>query len=97
MNYEQFFVSDYALNDPVRTAVASSTMSMYFKRYLIQKAMAVFKWTFPGTWNDAYTLYNLYIMGRVAIIDAGEKYGIIPQYCTLSGRGVFMQPTRVLI
>lgn len=97
MNYEQFFVSDYALNDPVRTAVASSTMSMYFKRYLIQKAMAVFKWTFPETWNDAYTLYNLYIMGRCAIIDAGDEYGIIPQYCTLSGLGVFMQPTRVLI
>lgn len=97
MSYEEFFPNNYVMTDPVRTAVASSTLTMYFKRYLIQKAMAVFKWTFPKTWNDAYTLYNLYVMGRCAVIDAGAKYGIIPQYCTLSGIGVYMQPTRVLI
>lgn len=97
MNYEDYLINEGAHMDPCRIHIANTQMAFYFRRYLIQKAMAVFEWSFPESWNHAYTLYNLYIMGRVAVIDAGPEFGIVPQYCTLSGRGLYMQPTRVLI
>lgn len=94
---QTYIVNANAEIDPCRIHVANTQMAYYFRRYLIQKAMAVFKWELPERWDPAYTLYNLYIMGRVAVIDAGPRFGIVPQYCTLSGIGLYWQPTRVLI
>ena len=62
----------------------------------MQKAMAVAKWTLTENWSKRYFLYALHVMGNVAIINT-DKYGVIPQHCTLSGRTVQYQPANVLI
>lgn len=71
-------------------------MVRYFKRYLLEKAISVFKWTMPDHWIKPYALYSLYSCGFFAVINT-DQYGVIPQNCTLSGRGVQYEPTHVLI
>lgn len=68
----------------------------YYRRYLIDRAISVFKWTMPENWTPEYVKYCIYGIGFVAVINT-DKYGIIPQHGTLSGRGVFYQPTHVCI
>ena len=68
----------------------------FFRRYLIEKAIAAFKWTLPPTWAANYFLYVLYCWGYVAIINT-DKFGVIPQQCGLRGYNVMYQPTNALI
>ena len=76
---------------------ANSGLSAYFQRYFIQKIMSVFEWeNIPDNWSMDYFLYSLYLWGYVAIIKT-DKYGVIPQWCTLYGRDVFYRPTNAVI
>lgn len=68
----------------------------YFQRYLLQKAMSVFKFNLPDIWDKNYWLYVLYCRGYIAVLNT-QEFGTIPQFCTLSGYNVFYQPTTALI
>ena len=68
----------------------------YYRRYLLQKAMSVFKWTLPENWSKAYFLYVLYCWGNIAIINT-DKFGVIPQGGCLTGYNVFYEPTHIQI
>ena len=78
------------------TMHTNSTLKWYFMRYLLQKAMAVFKWKMPETWAQNYILYTLYCWGYFAVINT-NKFGVIGQACSLSGYDVFYQPTTATI
>ena len=67
-----------------------------YSRYLLQKAISVFEWTIPATWDRSYLLYCLYCFGRVAVVNT-DKYGVIPQACGLEGYNIYYQPTRAII
>lgn len=67
-----------------------------WRRYLLQRAISVFKWDLPPGWDPAYFKYVLYCWGYIAIINTKE-YGVIPQMCTLSGYNVFYAPTTAII
>ena len=81
---------------PSTMHIKNTGISIFFKRYLLQRAMSVFKWTLPDTWAKNYFMYSLYCNGFVAIIKT-DKFGVIPQACTLSGYDVFYQPTQAYI
>lgn len=81
---------------PSGITVANTEIATMFRRYLLQKAMAVFKWTLPEQWSEKYFLYALYCNGTVAVFDT-DKFGVIPQICGLSGYNVFYQPTGAII
>lgn len=74
----------------------NSSLKWYFTRYLLQKAVAVFKWKMPETWAQNYILYTLYCWGYFAVINT-NKFGVIGQACSLSGYDVFYQPTTATI
>ena len=74
----------------------NSSLKWYFTRYLLQKAMAVFKWKMPETWAQNYILYTLYCWGYFAVVNT-NKFGVIGQACSLSGYDVFYQPTTATI
>lgn len=79
------------------TIHASNTyMAAYFRRYLLQRAISVFKWKAPEWWNMDYFRYVLYCMGFISVINTKE-YGVIPQLCTLTGYNVFYAPTTAII
>lgn len=81
---------------PSTVHVHDNALSRYFKRYLLMLAISVFKWDIPNTWDYDYFIYVLFCMGHIAVINT-DKYGAIPQHCTLSGYGIFYQPTTALI
>lgn len=93
----------YDHNNAVNSLLSPSTMHVrdtnlqwYFRRYLMQKAIAVFKWKMPKEWAKNYFLYVLYTWGYIAIINT-DKFGVIPQGCSLKGYDVMYQPTHAVI
>lgn len=82
--------------EPSQVHVANTFLYQYFRRYLLQKAVSVFRWELPKEWQRTLFLYSLYCDGHVAIVNT-DSFGVIPQPCTLGGRGVQYQPTYVLI
>lgn len=81
---------------PSTVHVRNSALAMYYRRYLLQRAMSVFKWDAPDSWNMDYFKYILYCWGYIAIINT-DKFGVIPQQCSLGGYNVFYAPTYALI
>lgn len=83
-------------SQPANMHVLSNETGRFYQRYLLKKALSVFKWTLPEWWDENYFLYTLYCRGFVAIFDSG-KFGVIPQGCGLQGYNVFYRPKRVII
>lgn len=81
---------------PSTVHVTNTVLSRFFQKYLLQRAISVFKWSTPSRWPKNYMLYCLYIWGFVAIVNT-DKFGVIPQQCSLRGYNVFYQPTEVVI
>lgn len=81
---------------PNTVHVKNVGLTRFFQRYLLQKAISVFKWRLPETWSRDYFLYVLYCWGFIAIVNT-DKFGVIPQGCGLKGYNVFYQPRSVII
>lgn len=79
---------------PSTVHTRDNTTEYYFRKYLLQRAMSPFKFTLPDNWPLGYFLYILYVYGKVGVINT-DKYGVIPQYCTLYGYNVFYLPTGI--
>lgn len=81
---------------PNTVHVKNTGLSNFFKRYLLQKAMSVFRFKIPDIWDRDYFLYVLYIWGFIAVIE-DSAMGVIPQGCSLRGYDVFYRPKEVII
>lgn len=81
---------------PSTVHVTNTGLSRFFQRYLMQRAMSVFEWTVPKQWAKNYMLYVLYFWGVCAIINT-DRYGVIPQQCSLKGYTVQYQPRQAVI
>lgn len=82
---------------PSTVHVSNTGLSWFFKRYLIQKVMSVFEFeNIPENWDKDYFYYTLFVWGYAAVINTKE-FGVIPQWCSLSGRNVFYRPTNAVI
>lgn len=81
---------------PSTVHVHNTAVAWYFRRYLWQKAISVFKWNLPKTWSRDYFLFTLYGAGYIAIADI-PAFGVIPQWATLTGYNIFYQPKSALI
>lgn len=68
----------------------------YFWRCLYHRLMSVITFKLPREWNYNYFKNVLFGLGFIAVIDSPE-YGIIPQICTVSGYGLYLQPTKVIV
>ena len=94
---------EYSNKNLYNAAISPSTvhcqntnLQFYYRRYLMQKAISVFKWNIPDTWDKDYFLYTLYGYGYCAVINT-EEFGVIPQWGALGGFNVFYRPTYVII
>lgn len=85
-----------AATSPSTVHCRNTALSQYFRRYLLQKAMSLYKWELPETWSKSYFLYVLYCWGYIAVVNT-NKFGVIPQGCGLTGYNIFYQPTHALI
>ena len=94
--YYNYINAETSQVTPSTVHVKDSGICRYFTKYLLQKAMSVFEWDLPATWNKDYFLYVLYCWGYVAVVNT-DKFGVIPQGCGLKGYDVFYAPTHAVI
>ena len=81
---------------PANPKVQGSYEYALFCRYLWQKAVSVFKWTLPETWETEFVTRVLYGLGFMVVVDT-PKFGIIPQPGTVGGYNVFYEPLYAMI
>ena len=94
--YYDAFSQAVANNQPSTVTAQNTAIGQMFKRWLLQDAMAVYRWTMPENWNKNYTLYCLYCWGFFAVLNT-DKFGIIPQGGSLTGFNVMYQPSDVIV
>lgn len=96
-NYQ--FINLYeGSRNPSAIHTRNTALFGYFVKYLFQKLVSVFRFEgLPETWAENYFKYVLMGYGFIAVFDS-DKYGVIPQQCTLSDtHTIFYQPSRVII
>ena len=85
-----------AQRSPSTVHVKNSRLRKFFRKYLFQKAISVFKWTLPEEWDKDYFLYTLYGLGYIAVINT-EKFGVICQGGALGGYNLYYRPSYIII
>lgn len=91
------YINTYnSLQNPSTLHASDTGLSRFFQRYLLQRAISEFKWKAPEEWHMNYVLYCLYCWGYFAVINT-DKFGVIPQGCSLKGYGVMYQPTQIVV
>ena len=81
---------------PSSIHVKNTSLQNFFRNYLFQKAISVFKWNLPETWNRDYFLYVLYAWGYIGVVET-DKYGVICQAGVPYGYDIYYQPTNLII
>ena len=81
---------------PANPKIALSSEYVMYCRYLWQKALSVFKWTMPKTWEMEFFQRVLYSIGFVVICKS-DKFGVIPQPGTLGGYNIYYEPKYALV
>ena len=90
--WQNLYNSDFSPS----TVHGDSKLTMFFAKYLFQKALSPFKFTIPDSWPLNYFLYTLYARGTGCVFDA-DKFGIIYQDCTTSGHNLYYQPRKAVV
>ena len=95
--YDYEYINMYnAVRSPSTVHAKNTALAFFFRKYLLMKVFSVFKFTMPENWNESFFKYILFGFGYVAVINT-DKFGVIPQNCTLHGVGVYYQPTQAII
>lgn len=92
-NYINMYNSCFS---PSTVHVKNTALQRFFKRYLFQKAVGVFKWTLPKTWNPFYFKYVLFTWGFIGVVET-DKFGVICQAGAPYGYDIYYQPTNLII
>lgn len=72
---------------------------LYFRKYLLQEAMSVFKFTYPESWTRdqiRHFEHVLFTVGYIGIFDT-KKYGVVALHCTFSGQNLFYSPKEIIV
>lgn len=76
--------------------IHNTSLARFFKSYLLQDSLSVFKFNLPEWWDADYFRYCLLGFGFVSVFKT-DKFGVIPQQCSLAGFNVFYRPTTCVI
>lgn len=71
-------------------------LQRYFRKYLLQKAISVFKWNLPEEWDEDYFKYVLYGIGYIAVLET-RSFGVICQGGALGGYNLYYKPSYIMI
>lgn len=82
--------------DPSTVHVRNTGLERFFFRYLTQKLFSVFEFTLPEDWDKSFFRYCLFLQGYVGVLET-DKFGVIFQNCGLYGRGIYYQPTEIVV
>lgn len=78
--------------------VQNDLNTQFYMRALWQRAIAGTRFGLPKSWRRAKRYFKnvLFSLGYIGVIDT-PKYGKIPQICSFSGYGLFLQPVTMLV
>lgn len=85
-----------AVRSPSTVHVKNTILQRFFRKYLLQKAISVFKWNLPDAWDKDYFLYTLYCRGFISILYT-DRYGVICQECSPGGYNLYYRPSYVIV
>ena len=85
-----------ASRSPSTVHVKNTRLRRYFRKYLFQKAISVFKWNLPDEWDKDYFLYTLYGLGYIAVVNTAQ-FGVICQGGALGGYNLYYRPSYIII
>ena len=81
---------------PSTVHVKNVALQRYFRKYLLQKAISVFKWTLPEEWDEDYFKYVLYGLGYIAVLET-RSFGVICQGGALGGYNLYYRPSYIIV
>lgn len=81
---------------PSTVHVKNTMLQRYFRKYLLQKAISVFKWKLPEEWDEDYFKYTLYGIGYIAVLNT-RTFGVICQGGALGGYNLYYRPSYIMI
>ena len=91
------FIDDYNAHISPSTVHTKNTgLYRYFRKYLLQKAISVFKWKLPDEWDWDYFKYTLYGLGYIAVLNT-RSFGVICQGGALGGYNLYYRPSYIMI
>lgn len=78
--------------------VQNDLNTQFYMRALWQRAIAGTRFGLPKSWRRAKRYFKnvVFSQGFIGVIDT-PKYGKIPQICSFSGYGLFLQPVTMLV
>lgn len=85
-----------AVRSPSTVHVKNTRLQRFFRKYLLQKAISVFKWSLPDNWDKDYFLYILYCRGFISVLYT-DRYGVICQECSPGGYNLYYRPSYVIV
>ncbi len=85
-----------ASRSPSTVHVKNTRLQRYFRKYLLQKAISVFKWNIPDEWDKDYFLYTLYGYGFISVFKT-DRYGVVCQQCSPGGYNLYYRPSYVIV
>lgn len=94
--FDYEFINQYDGTRSPTGTVEGDLTTAYFFRCLYQRLLSTIHFDIPKEWNKVYFKNVLFGLGFIGIIQTPE-YGIIPQICTLTGYGLYRQPTRLMV
>jgi hypothetical protein len=92
-NQESFY---YGSKNPSTIHSQQSQIVGMYRKYLLQKAMSIYKWSLPKEWPENVFKYWLYCNGCLEVLYTRE-YGVIPQLCGFQGWNIFYMPTHTVV
>lgn len=81
---------------PSTVHVKNTSLQRYFRKYLFEKAISVFRWTLPEEWDEDYFKYVLYGCGYIAVLNT-QSFGVICQGGALGGYNLYYRPSYIVI
>lgn len=92
--YINSFESSYK---PSTIHAKDTALAAYFRKYYLQRAMSVFKFTgIPETWSENLFLYTLFGAGFGGVFNT-DKFGVVFNPVGLRGFDVNYQPTNIVV
>ena len=78
--------------------VQNDLNTAFYMRALYQRAIAGTKFKLPRAWRRSKRYFKnvLFSLGYIGVVNTPE-YGVIPQICTFSGYGLYLQPVKMIV
>lgn len=91
-------LNTYSSMRSVAGRVQNDLNTAFYMRALYQRAIAGTKFKLPRAWRRSKRYFKnvLFSLGYIGIVNTPE-YGVIPQICTFSGYGLYLQPVEMIV